>query len=253
MTYTAKAQPRLGIDFDGVIYPGGAFKNILSFDQAPRPGVITWLENVSTHFEILVWTSRLCQEDHPHYENNQAMSDAFEFCLKGWLLEHGMPAHILKSRVQVIPPGVGKPSCDVYIDDHGYRYEGGSYPTVGDLINLNEQIYWKVQQRSAGEPLVEDEPPTRTPTTEAGVLHLNDQAIAALNHLGVMWNVKAGRWEAPDLPQHHRDLAEQYVKNLSCPATRTKILYGVGAHLLDLVTQEGDPVEVPLRDMSKYS
>lgn len=143
---------RIAVDLDGVIYPGGAYRDAHIFDQPPREGALEWLADlVEAGHSVLVFTSRLSQEEgHPKYKVACPMQvqDAFY----DWLEEHACERarHFLLNsgldEFDIASPSDGKIGCDIYIDDRAYRYEGGPFPTAAELERV--EPYWKPKKVS---------------------------------------------------------------------------------------------------------
>ena len=148
-TYVAGDRPRLALDFDGVVYPGGAFKGALVLDQKPRPGAIKFIEDVcNIGWEVNIFTSRLCRENHKTYDNSMDWK-VIACAIENYLTEWGLsPA--LNDQVLVYPPELGKPSAWVILDDHAHRFFG-HFPTMESLQAM--EPYWMDKRKKEREKL----------------------------------------------------------------------------------------------------
>lgn len=140
---------RIGIDLDGVLYPGGKFRGGCVFDEPPCEGAFEWLESLlESGHQLVLFTSRSCQEpDHPIYgvEDPLEVQKAFW----EWVFMHGsadfLEAITLDEGCLIVaPPSWGKVGCDIYVDDRAYYYDGGAYPTPEQL---EEHLpHWKLDE-----------------------------------------------------------------------------------------------------------
>lgn len=123
---------RLAIDFDGVLCdPNAEFTNIWTITGQPLPGAIEWLKAIleSGQWDIMILTARLAGE--PHYRQSVVTQ-----ALEQWLVLHGLTQHEAEG---IIFTGE-KHGAHLYIDDHGWRFDG-RYPPVEELAAT--RAWWK--------------------------------------------------------------------------------------------------------------
>ena len=137
--YCDGAIPRLAIDFDGLLYPGGKYVNEYSFQEPARKGAIEWLKWMAEDYELLIYTSRMCCEPHTVHTNHRDKENIARD-IRRWLCREGIsPVLLYKNpRIIVYPAKYGKPSCKAYLDDNAVRINEDMYP-VGPF-----DPYWKV-------------------------------------------------------------------------------------------------------------
>ena len=114
------------IDFDGVIH-----QYVSPFDEhkipdPPVPGALDYLREMVKHFNVYILTTR-------------ARLDGYQQLISGWLAEHGLEDEVVNQLVITD----NKPPALIYIDDRGYRFTGGNWPTKQEIHQFRP---WNKQQ-----------------------------------------------------------------------------------------------------------
>lgn len=146
-TYRCDGRPRILVDFDGVIGEGGHFVASEVFDMPPVPGAMHWLEEISHEFEVLIFTARMCMEEHVDHDNSGKSIVEIAAAMSEWFARQGLPEHVIDKLV-LYPPELGKPSVHLMIDDHGYRFDG-AYPNAEAIHLMYRGMYWKDEDYGA--------------------------------------------------------------------------------------------------------
>lgn len=85
----------------------------------PVPGAIEWLNEIATHFDVAIHTTR-AQSPHDRHQ------------IWNWLTLHGADIGLQHAAVVT---NQKLPSL-VYIDDRAYRFEGDNFPTRDQIYRL---------------------------------------------------------------------------------------------------------------------
>ncbi len=140
--YISDGTPRVAVDFDGVVYPGGQFQAAHVMDLAPIPGAIEWIKSLlDDGFEVLIFTARFCKERHVYFDNNEKDHDLMIAEFHQYFMRHGLSEKDAK-KIVMYPPELGKPSCWLFVDDHGFRFDG-YYPPPKLIRAMHENMYYK--------------------------------------------------------------------------------------------------------------
>ena len=96
-------KPILCIDFDGVLhYYRNGWEGPLEINDLPVPGSLDFINNAMDYFEIIVLTSRAC--------DNESIE-----AIKQWLEKHNFPKLEVTNK---------KPPAFLSIDDRALRFDG---------------------------------------------------------------------------------------------------------------------------------
>lgn len=121
-------KPILCLDFDGVChsYTSG-WQGIDAVPDAPVDGLFEFLETVSDHFEIHIFSTRSSEE-----RGIQAMSAWFAQHRAAW---RKTPAgREARDELELVFP-TQKPHALVFIDDRALTFTG-EFPPLGDLLRF---------------------------------------------------------------------------------------------------------------------
>lgn len=117
------SRPTVAIDLDHTIAAQGENS---SWPGPPLPGAEKFLRELVNHADVIIHSCRSdCQR-----QGVKAIQD--------WFAAHDM--RDLLSLIHIQEKGEGKPIAHVYLDDRGWRFTGGEYPSVEEL--LNTQPWW---------------------------------------------------------------------------------------------------------------
>lgn len=102
--HAAKRNYSIAVDFDGVLH--SYTSPWVAADVIPDPpveGAIEWLNEISKHFEVIIFTTR-------------GKTEAGRCAVRGWLGVHGF--EFIGEITATKPPAL------VYVDDRAWRFEG---------------------------------------------------------------------------------------------------------------------------------
>lgn len=104
----------IAVDFDGVLhsYTSG-WKGPADIPDPPVPGAIEWLNKISPHFEVVIFTTR----GESIYAKNAIRQYLYDY---GWTAAKG--ATVTNTKIPAI----------IYIDDRGWRFEG-EFPSKEEI------------------------------------------------------------------------------------------------------------------------
>lgn len=134
----------IAVDFDGVIHQYTSKFDINHLDP-PMPGAFEWLEEMTKHFKVVIYSCRFSPKAN---SEDEVSGRAWHFANKaldlaeGWFLEHGLPKEVYDQLVFWQNPG--KPTALVYVDDRAFRFEG-TFPTRHEIHKLRP---WKIDQKA---------------------------------------------------------------------------------------------------------
>lgn len=123
----------LAVDFDGVLHIyTSPFTQPDVITDGPVPGAFQWLTEMDEHYSILIHSARL---DTPSYHVTDegggagftATRDVQSMMIK-WFLDHGLDENVVQ-RLRFR----AKPNAALYIDDRGFRYSGGAFPSTAQI------------------------------------------------------------------------------------------------------------------------
>jgi len=124
---TRRKREAIGIDFDGVIhaYSQGWCTGVIY--DIPVAGAQEALTLLSRRFRIVIYSAR--SYDHPEKgQHGKGQKEDMEL----WLSRYSIPY----DEIHTAP---GKPDCEVFIDDKGYRFEGDWVKTRKDIERLSSR------------------------------------------------------------------------------------------------------------------
>lgn len=103
------------VDFDGVIHSYmSPWVDAAKIPDPPVRGAISWLQNLTAHYSVVIWSSRNAQ---PGGIN----------AMLAYLKQHGLPQRCLD--VLLFPSE--KPPAHLIVDDRAYQFNGpGTFPSI---------------------------------------------------------------------------------------------------------------------------
>jgi len=128
----------IGLDFDGTIhsYKSG-FHGKAILPDLPVDGAIAWLSFVlESDAKVIMHTCRLNPDSPSEIEDLGSFStEDIVAAIKTWLVKHGLDKSLADS-IEFWSDR-GKPHCNVYLDDRGYRFDG-FFPSLSHLKSLEK-------------------------------------------------------------------------------------------------------------------
>jgi hypothetical protein len=114
-------QITLCVDFDGVIHSySSGWKGATEITDPPIEGAFTWLEELTRHFKVCIYSSRSSQ-----LEGIKAM--------QAWFKKHA--GEVLWVDMLEFP--TQKPAAYLTIDDRAICFKGpGTYPSVNEILEF---------------------------------------------------------------------------------------------------------------------
>jgi hypothetical protein len=138
---------KIAVDFDGVISSYTEKFNPSYIGDEPVPGAIEWLSKLLRDgHTVSIFSMRNADNNYliglentmNFYEMSHKTGDTITIeinadailrgrnLIRNYLIDHGMDPVL----VWQLKFPVGKPHFDIYIDDRGYRYNGGEFPEI---------------------------------------------------------------------------------------------------------------------------
>lgn len=106
----------LAVDFDGVLHAyTSAWKDAAHIPDLPVPGAFAWLEAMTAHFDVVIFSTR-CKE----------IAGPAAMC--AWFKKHGMAPGIIKR----FSFQAEKPAALIYLDDRAWQFSG-TFPTKEEI------------------------------------------------------------------------------------------------------------------------
>lgn len=135
---------KVAVDWDGVIhsYVSG-WKGHSVLPDPPVEGAIAWLADLhAAGIEVVFFTCRFT-----NWSNEIPWPKVRDACIK-YLIDNGLAPEIANSFEWWA--GEGKPRVDLYVDDHGFRFEG-TFPTVQEVKGLKDSWNKHLWKRGGDE------------------------------------------------------------------------------------------------------
>lgn len=106
------ARDRAAVDFDGVLAAHGGWKGADHFGEVISEGRDLCRLLRDMNFEIIILTSRMCEEYTPTRSKRERIREGLE----QWLKANDVP-------FDFVWHGIGKPSATAYFDDHAISFD----------------------------------------------------------------------------------------------------------------------------------